>query len=123
MDGAASPMPSVSQLRDRIDDELSAGWDLYIATRSSRVVGMLAIEPRDAVLDQIFVLPREQRSGVGTRLLNAAKREMPQGFTLRIASANRRAARFYERSGLSHTGVGSHPVTGAPVQYLVWDGR
>lgn len=121
MDGAPFAVPALPVFRDRIDHELGAGWDLYIAERDARAVGMLAIKPAEAILDQIFVLPDQQGSGVGTELLNQAKRLMPNGFTLRMATANRRAARFYEHSGLSVVGEGTHPVSGVPVQYLGWN--
>lgn len=94
MDAAASPMPSLAELRARIDEELAAGWELHVAERGGRLVGMLAIKPAEAILDQLFVLTDVQRAGVGSALLDVAKREMPERFTLRVASANRRAERF-----------------------------
>ena len=86
------------------------------------IVGMLAIKPHEAILDQIFVLTSEQSSGVGLSLLEMAKRSMPQGFTLRMAATNCRAARFYELAGLRFVQKGSHPISGAPVHYYRWDG-
>lgn len=122
MDGAPSEMPSLMDLRVRIDRELAAGWELYLAERNHSVVGMLAIKPHETAIDQIFVLTGEQGSGVGLRLLETAKRMMPDGFTLRMAAANGRAARFYERAGLRVIGEGNHPLSGAPVRYYAWDG-
>ena len=123
MDAAASPMPSCEELRDRINTELASGWELFLAERDHRIVGMLALKPRDAVLDQIFVLPEDQASGVGKALLNLAKTRMPEGFRLRMASANERAGQFYERSGLNIAGQGSHPISGRAVSYYRWNGR
>lgn len=123
MDAAASPMPSWAELRDRIDRELASGWELFVAERDYGIVGMLALKPREAVLDQIFVLPTDQASGVGTALLNVAKQRMTNGFRLRMASANRRAGHFYQRSGLSLAGKGLHPISGHSVSFYRWDGR
>ncbi|HEX8643396.1 MAG TPA: GNAT family N-acetyltransferase [Allosphingosinicella sp.] len=123
MESAPAAMPSLGDLRERIDRELAAGWALYVAERCGRIVGMLAIKAREAVLDQIFVLPSEQGCGVGTSLIDAAKRAMPAGFTLRMAAANRRAARFYTKSGLSALGEGRHPVSGVPVRCFGWKSR
>jgi GNAT superfamily N-acetyltransferase len=120
MDGAASPMPSRQQLRDRIDRELAAGWELFLAERGGHIMGMLALRPADAILDQIFVLPDQEASGIGTALMAMAKRRMPEGFSLRMAAANERAARFYERSGLVLSGNGIHPSSGVPVCYYSW---
>jgi len=121
MDGAASPMPSREELRERIDRELALGWELFLAEDEDRVVGMLALKPAEATLDQIFVLPEAQAYGVGTQLLDMAKQRLPHGFRLRMASANQREARFYERSGLDFAGRGTHPVSGGPVCYC-WKG-
>jgi GNAT superfamily N-acetyltransferase len=122
MDAAPDAMPSLQDLRDRIDAELAAGWELHVAERGGRIVGMLALKRDEAVLDQIFVVPGEQRSGIGTALLAAAKGAMPGGFTLRMAAANERAARFYRAAGLNVSGAGTHPVSGIPVRFYEWKG-
>jgi GNAT superfamily N-acetyltransferase len=115
-------MPTLQELRSRIDRELDAGWELFVAIRSKRIVGMLALKTTDRVLDQIFVLSSEQLAGVGTRLLNEAKTAMPQGFTLRIASANESAGRFYEHSGMTVLRDDTHPISGIPVRHFGWSG-
>ena len=120
MDGAVAEMPTRAQLRRRIDDELRDGWALHVGLRDERIVGMVALKPDEAVLDQIFVLPSEQRQGVGRALLDLAKSEMPRGFTLRAAAANHGGRRFYEREGLTPLGEGVHPRTGTPVCYFGW---
>lgn len=121
MDGPTFEMPSMAELRTRIDHELAADWKLYLAERNEMIVGMLALKPDKAILDQIFVLPSEQGTGVGFDLLKFAKRTMPKGFTLRMASANRAAAQFYERADLRVIREGNHPVSGTPVQYFGWN--
>ena len=121
MDGAAAAVPSERALRTRIAAELAAGWELHIATRSGRIVGMLALKPQASVLDQIFVLPEDQGRGVGKALMCVAKQVMEGGFTLRMASSNLRARRFYESQGLRALGEGTHPATGVPVTYFGWN--
>jgi putative acetyltransferase len=120
MDGAPANIPSEKQLRDRIDAELASGWDLYVALKAERIVGMLALQPRDSILDQIFVAPREQGAGVGKALLALAKQEMPSRFTLRMTAANQTARSFYERQGLKPLRKGTHPRTGVPVVFFTW---
>ena len=119
MDGAAE-MPSREALRRRIDDELRSGWDLHVALIGDRLVRMLALKPAQSTLDQLFVLPSAQDRGIGRALLDAAKRLMPSGFSLRVATANHRARRFYERQGLTLLGEGAHPHGGAPVCFYGW---
>lgn len=122
MDGEPADVPTLEAFRKRIDDELGSGWELRVAERGGRIAGMLALKRGEAVLDQIFVAPGDQRSGAGKALLDAAKREMPAGFTLRMAASNERAARFYEKGGLHSAGEGTHPRTGIPVRYYCWSG-
>lgn len=81
MDGAPVEMPSRQELRRRIDVELAAGWDLHVAAHDARLVGMLALKPRTAVLDQLFVRPESRGRGLGRALLDFAKNVMPEGFT------------------------------------------
>jgi GNAT superfamily N-acetyltransferase len=122
MDGAPADMPSRDALRRRIHSELEAGWDLYVALCGGQVIGMLALKPAEAVLDQIFVAPAAQGKGVGRALLDAAKQALPHGFTLRMAASNARARRFYEAAGLTRRGGGIHPCTGIPVHFYGWRG-
>ena len=123
MDGRGVDMPTPETLRQRVDAELRSEWDLYVAVRGERVVGMLALKPVPAILDQIFVAPGEQRKGIGKALLDVAKQRMRDGFTLRMAAANEEARRFYEAEGLERLGEGIHPMTGVPVQFYGWNVR
>lgn len=122
MEGVSASFPSQTELRLRIDRELAEGWDLHVALSGGRLVGMLALKPQDAKLDQMFVLPDHQGHGAGTALLELAKSMMPNGFTLRTPQANRRARRFYERHGLDLLGDGVHPLLGTAVCFYGWRG-
>ena len=121
MDGRPD-VPPRDALRRRIDAELNSGWDLHVAFRGNRVVGLLALKPAEATLDQIFVAPDEQNEGVGHALLDVAKEVMPRGFTLRMAASNKRGSSFYEGEGLALIGDGLHPRTNVPVLFYAWPG-
>lgn len=121
MDGAEPHVPSSAELRARIETELGEGWSLFVAVDQSEVVGMLALKLAEGVLDQLFVRPEGQRKGVGRRLLSEAKRQMPAGFILRMATANARAGRFYRANGLSLLRSDVHPRTSRPVQFYRWN--
>ncbi len=86
-------------MRERLDREITAGWKLFVATAGGRIVGMLAIRPKDKQLDQMFVAPSFQGRGIGKALLAHARTQMPTEIWLRTAVANVRAARWYEREG------------------------
>ena len=118
--GTALGLPSVGELRSRIDGELACGWVLTVAACNGGVVGFLALKPRHGVLDQLFVLPSAQGQGIGTALLDRAKREMPGGFRLRTATSNEKARRFYVRSGLSFIEEGTHPKNGSALCHYGW---
>ncbi len=122
MDGVPAKIPSASVLRTRIDDELASGWTLYVADEENIVVGMLAIDIKRAVLDQLFVTPSSQGQDVGRTLLHVAMHEMRNGFTLRVSSTNLQARMFYEKAGLKLLNEGSHPRTGAPVCFYSCSG-
>jgi ribosomal protein S18 acetylase RimI-like enzyme len=122
-EGAMSTLPRIEELRNRLDREIAAGWAVTVALDGRDIVGFLALKPAIASLDQIFILPAHQRRGIGRALLDLAKSAMPGGFTLRTASANLKARRFYCRAGLSLREEGFHPSAGYPVCYYGWSGE
>lgn len=123
IDAIAEQLPTQDSMRSRINAELNSGWELFVAERAGQIIGMLALKLSANVLDQIFVLPEAQGSGVGAALMAHAKVMMPAGFTLRMAEANQQAADFYERSGLKQFGTGVHPNSGRPVRFYEWTVR
>lgn len=124
LSGVGPPfMPTIGELRQRIDLEFAAGWAVTVAVRENDVIGFVAIKPREAVLDQLFVLPGLIGGGVGQALLAHSMTAMPNGFTLFTRSANARARRFYEKAGLVFLRDDAHPRTGDPVAYYGWNVR
>lgn len=119
-DDAPPRMSSVEDLRARIDVELADGWTLFVASLAGEVVGVLAMKKIEGVLDQLYVSPSTQRGTIGAQLLGRARAEMPNGFTLRTASANRGARAFYKRMGLKLLSEGVHPRHGHPVCFYGW---
>jgi GNAT superfamily N-acetyltransferase len=102
------------ELYERAKRELTQGWSLYVAILKNRIVGMLALKPRENCLDQIFVDPPFQRLGIGRALLAFAKQQMPEGMWLRCVMENGRAWQWYEREGFvrGHTAPHStRPLT------------
>ena len=112
------------------DDEARAwvdGWDLteydvWVAEASGRVVGYARF---DAVwLDDLYVDPGAQGSGVGGTLLDVVKAQRPGGFGLWVFASNLAARAFYARRGLTeveHTD-GSGNQERAPDVRMVWPG-
>lgn len=108
--------PSVEAMTRRLADE---PWRVTLAWREDELVGLLAVQAQDGWLRQLFVRPDQQRTGVGAQLLEAARREMPDGFFLHSHPQNLPARRFYEAQGLTCAGDDPYPESGPPrVRYL-----
>lgn len=105
-----------------MDREIEAGWHLTVAVKQAEIVGFLAIRTDKALLDQLFLQPASIGKGIGQKLLEEAKRLMPQGFTLHTAATNDHARRFYEASGLSIDREELHPRFGHPIVWYKWPG-
>lgn len=105
-------------------EELRQGWmeeahkrTIHVATWEGEIVGFAAFQPR--LLDQLFIAPAHQSKGIGKRLLDFAKAQMPEGFELRTA-LNCRAPAFYDREGLERGGTGMHPRLGHATLTYYW---
>jgi len=75
---------------------------------------------RDEWIDQLYVDPDFTGRGVGTQLLDFAKRARPRGLRLSTFVSNAGAQRFYERNGFKEVERtdGSHNEERAPdIQY------
>jgi GNAT superfamily N-acetyltransferase len=116
-------MPSYSDLRLRVDQEIEAGWEVTLAVAGAAVIGFIALKPKESILAEVFLCPDQIGNGVGKMLLDYAKTEMPGGFTLFTTSANVRARHFYEREGLTAFREAPHPRSGHPVTYFKWHGK
>lgn len=92
-------VPAVAEYRERLEAEWKRAWHVHLACDGSLIVGFLAFEPEKSWLRQLFVAPARKRSGIGSMLLEVARREMPAGFWLRTSAANGAARRFYEGQG------------------------
>ncbi|HEX4302639.1 MAG TPA: GNAT family N-acetyltransferase [Rhizomicrobium sp.] len=109
-DGAPATPEFLDELRARLPREVAAnGWHVFAAEIDGGVAGLLAIEPRDGVLTELFVDETLRSRGIGKALLDFAKREMPAGFWLRTHSRNLRGQAFYRREGLAHLRDEPHP--------------
>ena len=101
--------PTWQALAERLARE---PWEVTVARQRGELVALLAIDPEQRWLRQLFVDPRVHGSGVGTALLEEAKRRMPSGFFLHTNADNTNARRFYEARGLRLTGEAPHPQWG-----------
>ncbi|MBB2196024.1 MAG: GNAT family N-acetyltransferase [Gluconacetobacter sp.] len=114
IDVEADFVPDLAEYRERLEAEWKRAWRVYVACDASGIAGFMAFEPEAFWLRQLFVDPARKGAGIGSSLLDVAKREMPEGFWLRTSVANGAARRFYEKHGLRNIGEFPHehwPVT------------
>jgi putative acetyltransferase len=83
-------------VRDWYEEKFKT-WDWGLVAAEQEVVGYVATS--GAHIDQLFVDPGHQGSGIGTALLTAAIARMPTSITLDVFEDNAPARRFYERHG------------------------
>lgn len=115
-----SSHPTVEAYRERLAGEAARAWRIRLAVANGRLAGFLAMQPGSRWLRQLFVAPALKGQGVGTALLDEARREMRDGFWLRTDAENRRARRFYERRGLRLDRLAPHPDHGQMTARYVW---
>jgi GNAT superfamily N-acetyltransferase len=97
--------------------------ELWLAESSTRqLLGILVLD--GDWVDQLYVDPAHTGRGLGTALLDHAKRERPQGLRLWTFVSNVRAQRFYERHGFVATDRtdGSRNEEHSPDIQYVWFG-
>jgi len=88
------------------DATVWVGWQQDPPGR--RVAGFIAL--RGSYVDRLYVDPDLQRQGWGSRLLDFAKGQQPQGLELHTHQQNRRARAFYESSGFHAVRYGISPA-------------
>ncbi|HVV42521.1 MAG TPA: GNAT family N-acetyltransferase [Nitrobacter sp.] len=110
----------LANLRARIDREIENGWDLFVADDGIRMAAMLALQPRDNYLDQLFVAPEDQGRGLGRKLLAFTRQRLPDEIWLRCVRENDKAWRWYEREGFVFEKEAIEPATGFMMKYYRW---
>jgi ribosomal protein S18 acetylase RimI-like enzyme len=80
-----------------IADNVFVTCEVWVATEGGRIIGMMAINRSH--IDHLYLQPGFYRRGIGTRLLNHAKRCRPMGLTLYAFQENVRACTFYMNHG------------------------
>lgn len=96
--------------------------EVWVAETDERLlVGLLVLEDDDWV-DQLYLDPEWTGRGIGSQLVEVAKRRRPDGLQLWTFASNRGAQRFYERHGFAvveRTGGSGNEERSPDVRY-VW---
>lgn len=99
---AVPAMPAGVHTPDEVRDWVG-GWDLtaydvWLASADGRLAGYS--RSTSTWLDDLYVDPDHQGSGIGSALLDLVKTQHPDGFCLWVFESNRPARDFYARHGL-----------------------
>ncbi|WP_168990505.1 GNAT family N-acetyltransferase [Aureimonas flava] len=113
-------LPPIADLCERLRLDLVPHCRIVVAERAGEIVGFAALKLEERVLDQLFVRAGVLGGGIGRRLLDEAKRAMPEGFTLFTRPGNTRACRFYETAGLRRFRTDIHPRFGDTIVFYGW---
>jgi len=110
----------LANLRARVARDIANGWDLFVATDGGRLAAMLALQPRDNYLDQLFVAPDYQGRGLGRQLLIFTRQRLPHEIWLRCVRENEKAWRWYEREGFAFEKEQVESTSGRAMKYYRW---
>lgn len=110
----------LANLRARVAREIDDGWNLFVADDEGRLAAMLALQPRDNYLDQLFVAPGDQGRGLGRRLLAFTRKRLPDEIWLRCVRENEKAWRWYECEGFVYEKEAVALATGFMMKYYRW---
>ena len=103
---------TAADLRQRVEKELSAGWEVFVAEYEGALLGFVALKRASHCLDQLFIDPDAKRLGIGRKLFDLARTMMPEGFWLRTAAENKNARAFYDALGMTLDRTEPHPRHG-----------
>ena len=110
----------LARLRERVTTEVAKGWNVYVADDNGKLAAMLALHLPGNYLDQLFVAPEYQGSGLGRRLLAFTRQQMPEEIWLRCVRENDKAWRWYEREGFVFEKEELEPKNGFTMKYYRW---
>lgn len=95
--------------------------EVWVALAEGAPVGLMALRP--GYIDHLYVEPSAQKLGVGTALLDHAKRAFPAGLALMTHVRNTNARAFYEHRGFTAVAFGvSPPPESEPDVRYEWPG-
>jgi ribosomal protein S18 acetylase RimI-like enzyme len=81
--------------------------EIWVAELEGSVRGFLAIDV--SYIDRLYVSPDDQRKGIGSALIDQAKKFFPSGLELHTHQKNLAACRFYEKHGFLAVRFGTSP--------------
>ena len=93
--------------------------EIWVYETKEGIIGFMAMNA--SLVDRLYVDPKNQGMGVGSKLINYAKTQHPTGLSLRTHQQNKRARAFYEGRGFVAVSYGlSPPPESMPDMEYYW---
>lgn len=80
---------------------------VWVFETNDNVIGFMAMDGN--LIDRLYVNPVNQRNGIGSALIDHAKKLYPDGLTLKTHQQNKVARLFYESHGFNAVSYGLSP--------------
>lgn len=96
----------------RVQAEFGAPCEVLVIERAGQLLAFMVLHTARRYVAQLYVDTHLRRQGFGRQLLDEARRRMPAGWRLHVATVNTGAQRFYSHYGLLRGAVDHHPATG-----------
>lgn len=103
-----------------LSDIETQGGETICAFAGKHPLGFILLDCARGVLEQIAIWPALFGTGIGTLLLDEAKRRCPSGLSLEVNADNARALRFYEKAGFERAEPGVSSASGLPTWHMRW---
>ena len=115
--GLAECTPEV--MRQRLEEERKAGWAFYLHTTSDTPDGMVGVCHKTGEIGHLFVTQSARGSGIGTKLLDFARKKLAEHARpwLAVLDVNTAAIGLYRRMGYLPDGVRNMYQPGADVAF------
>lgn len=91
---------SLSYMTEFLKDKINLGYDLFIYYDNQNPVGIVGINPDDEEICLLYVLPKEQGKGFGTKLLDYAISLCKNPY-ITVLDTNKKAIDFYIKRGFA----------------------
>ena len=115
--GLAEYTPEV--MRQRLEEERKAGWAFYLHTTSDTPDGMVGVCHKTGEIGHLFVTQSARGSGIGTKLLDFARKKLAEHAQpwLAVLDVNTAAIGLYRRMGYLPDGVRNMHQPGVDVAF------
>jgi ribosomal protein S18 acetylase RimI-like enzyme len=113
---------SEAENRAFVENVLLRYNEVWVAEEAGTVIGFVGFG--ESSLRHLWVKPGDQNQGIGTALLEVAKKRSPDGLKLSVFQQNHGARRFYERHGftLAELRDGTQNIEGEADAIYEWRG-